>query len=257
MTFRAVETLQRCDLILCEDTRHSAVLMKHYEITTPLRSYHKFSEAKEEEQVLALLHSGKEVALISDAGTPAVADPGERLVKRCVEEGLAITAIPGACAAITALTLSGFPTDTFQFVGFLSKKESALGLALTNITLYPGTTVCYEAPHRIAKLLEKIAQVMPDRRLCLARELTKKFEERRYGTAGELLEGIKNTPPKGEIVLLIEGCKDNGNPWPELSAPDLVSLLEKEFLIKKSDAIKVAADLRGVAKRDVYKEIIL
>lgn len=203
ITLRALNTLKSCDYILCEDTRHSGRLLKHFEITKPLKSFHKFNEAKREEMLISDLKSGMTVALISDAGTPCLSDPGSRLVARCVNEGIIVTPIPGACAAIAALIASGFPTDTFSFHGFLPKKQGQLTSRLKLILETPVTAICYESPHRIAKVLKILAELDPECPVVIARELTKKFEQFLRGTALTLLHSCTLKPPKGELVLLI------------------------------------------------------
>ena len=202
-SYRAVEILKKCDYILCEDTRHSRVLLEHYGIGTPLKSYHKFNETKSLEPILADLKEGKTLALISDAGTPLISDPGQELVLHCRKEQVPVSAIPGACAAIDALVLSGLPAAPFQFIGFLPKKEKELQTALSQALIYNGTTIAYESPHRIEETLSCIAQIDPQRELCIARELTKMYEECLSGTAFMLLEHFKANAPRGEIVLLI------------------------------------------------------
>lgn len=203
ITFRAVQTLAVCDYVLCEDTRRSRILLSHYELQKPLKSYHKFKEAQMEERVIADLRRGLKLALLSDAGTPTISDPGQRLVARCRREGLCVTALPGSCAAVMALSLSGFDTAPFQFVGFLPAKKTACERALATCLQYEGTSIIYETPHRIAKVLQRLAALDPKRPLCIARELTKKFEECLFGDAGELLAHFQAHPPRGEMVLLI------------------------------------------------------
>ncbi len=205
ITFRAVEILKSCDYILCEDTRHSLRLLQHYSIQKHLTSYHMFNEASREKKVIEDLQSGKIIALISDAGTPGIADPGMRLVKKCREENLKVEGIPGPCAAIQAITCSGMSTERFQFWGFLPKTSGRLQSQLEEILTYSGTTICYETPHRLLKVLEVLKRLAPERKIGVARELTKKFEEVRTGTASELLVEWKTRSVKGEIVLLISG----------------------------------------------------
>jgi 16S rRNA (cytidine1402-2'-O)-methyltransferase len=207
ITFRAVEILKSCDYILCEDTRHSLRLLQHYSIQKPLTSYHMFNEASREQKVVEDIQAGKNVALITDAGTPGIADPGMRLVKRCREENLRVEAIPGPCAAILAITCSGMSTERFQFVGFLPRTSGRLQRELEEILQYPGTTICYETPHRLLKVLELLKKIAPDQKIGVARELTKKFEEYRVGTPEELLQLWKNKSVKGEIVLIISSLK--------------------------------------------------
>ena len=196
ITLRAIRTLKECDLILSEDTRKTGILLKHLEIVKPMKSFHKFSEAKNEEFVIDLLKQGQHITLVSDAGTPLISDPGERLVKRCIDENIHIEAIPGACSPIQALVSSGLPAERFEFVGFLPKK--GLERILIGMYDYPGTSICFTSPHRILKILKRLHEMEPEREVTIARELTKKFEEVVRGTPGELLKRTY----KGEIVSL-------------------------------------------------------
>jgi 16S rRNA (cytidine1402-2'-O)-methyltransferase len=243
ITFRAVEILKSCDYILCEDTRHSQVLLKHYNIEKPLKSFHQFNEKSREEEIIADLKAGQTLAVISDAGTPGVCDPGEALVRRCRQEGLPVTAVPGPCAWVTALSLSRMSKEKAQFIGFLDLKE------LPYLLSYSGTTVCYEAPHRILSTLEAITKLDPQRQVCVMRELTKTYEECLEGTASELAAHFKQTPPRGEVVLLIAGHTLN---FKELSEVEHVKALQAQFHLSLADAIKAAAELRGVPKRVIY-----
>lgn len=207
ITFRAIEVLQACDYILAEDTRHSLILLKHYGIEKRLVSFHEFNEKEREEQIVDDLRKGMNIALISDAGTPLVSDPGFMLVKRCIEDELDVTTIPGPCAIIGALTLSGFSMNPFQFVGFLHRTEGKLTTQLASILEYPGTTVAYESPHRVYKSMKILAKLAPERKVCVARELTKKFETILHGTAAELSAQIQDSV-KGEVVLCIAPSSD-------------------------------------------------
>lgn len=254
-SFRAVETLKACDYILCEDTRHSRVLMNHYGIKTPLKSFHKFSESSKEDAVIEDIKNGLSVALISDAGTPCIADPGERLVKRCRDEKLPVTTLPGPCAAIAALTISGFSLGTFQFVGFLPKKRGELQTVLQTILQYRGTTICYESPNRVRNVLELLHKLAPKRVAGIARELTKKFEEFASGTANELLAAFPDKRLKGEVVLLISGRAESGEEWLQFSPEEHVAYLQREYHLSKSEAVKLAAEQRCVPKKDVYKAV--
>jgi 16S rRNA (cytidine1402-2'-O)-methyltransferase len=205
ISLRALETLQACDYLLCEDTRHTRILLTHYQLKIPLKSFHLFNEASKEEQVIEDLKNGKKVGLVSDAGTPGISDPGERLVKRCRAEEISVIPIPGPSAAIAALSASGLETGRFQFFGFLPKKKGKLTRLLEEILTYEGTTVCYESPYRLVGTLKILTQLHPERECVVAREITKKFETYRKGSAHTLLEYFSRTPPKGEIVLLISG----------------------------------------------------
>jgi 16S rRNA (cytidine1402-2'-O)-methyltransferase len=256
ITLRALETLQACDYILCEDTRHSLILLKHYQIHKPLVSFHKFSEASKEDKIIQDLKDGKTIGLISDAGTPGISDPGTRLVQRCIEESLKVSALPGPSAAIMALCISGMDTDRFQFYGFLPKSSGALKTTLSEILKYPHTTICYESPERISRVLDVIQNLDSRRRLVIARELTKKFEELLRGTAQELLDRYEEKKFKGEIVMLIEGQKESPiAEWENLSIEEHVAKIQQEDSLSLSDAIKKTAEQRSIPKRMVYNKI--
>jgi 16S rRNA (cytidine1402-2'-O)-methyltransferase len=205
ISLRALETLQACDYLLCEDTRHTGLLLAHYQLKIPLKSFHLFNEVSKEKRVIADLKQGLNIGLVSDAGTPAISDPGEKLVRRCREEEITVVAIPGPCAAITALSASGLPTSRFQFFGFLPRKKGKLTHILAEALDYPGTTICYESPFRLAATLKILTSLDPQASCTVARELTKKFESFSHGSAQTLFEKFSASPPKGEIVLLIQG----------------------------------------------------
>jgi 16S rRNA (cytidine1402-2'-O)-methyltransferase len=256
ISYRAIETLKTCDYILCEDTRHSLLLLNHYQIHKPLKSYHKFNEASQAQPILQDLYDGKKIALISDAGTPGISDPGESLVKLCIEQGIHFTAIPGPCAAIQALSCSGLPTDRFQFWGFLPRKEGELKRSLQQILSYTGTTICYESPNRLLDVLQLIKDVAPTHKLVVARELTKKFEEICRGTAHALLEYWRVNPLKGEIVLLFSPASEEiVQEWQNLSPEEHVNLIQETYSISRNEAIKIVANLREIPKRQLYKQI--
>jgi 16S rRNA (cytidine1402-2'-O)-methyltransferase len=257
ITLRALETLKACDYILCEDTRHSHILLNHYQIHRPLKSYHKFNEATRQESILQDLASGKHICLISDAGTPGISDPGADLVKICLEHHIPITAIPGPCAAIQALICSGLSTERFQFWGFLARKESELKRELQTIFAYQGTTICYESPHRLLKVLELIQITQPQRLLVIARELTKKFEEIIRGTAQVLIEHWQHHPLKGEIVLLISpGSSEPSSDWANLTPEEHVKWTQQTYHLTRKEALRLVAELRGVPKRHLYQQLI-
>jgi 16S rRNA (cytidine1402-2'-O)-methyltransferase len=252
ITFRAVEILKNCDLILCEDTRHSQTLLKHYDVSKPLKSFHQHNEQQMEEAVIAELRAGKTLALITDAGTPGICDPGYALTQRCLKENLPWTLIPGPCALIQALVCSGMDSSYFQFVGFLPRAHEQKQKFLQSCLQFKGTTICYEAPHRIQETLEALAELAPERKLAIARELTKKFEEVLHGTAAELAP----IPLKGEIILLIQGDQGKAiEDWAALSIEDHVAILMQEYKLSKNDAIKMAAEMRGLPKRIVYNKM--
>lgn len=256
ITLRALETLKACDYILCEDTRHSLILLQHYQIKKPLKSYHKFNEASQANAILQDLEAGRHICLISDAGTPGISDPGADLVKLCVEHCIPIESIPGPCAAIQALSGSGLPTDRFQFLGFLARKENELKQQLQSILTYPGTTICYESPHRLENVLAVIQTMQPDRWLVVARELTKKFEEFFRGTAAEQLKHWQQAPIKGEIVLLISPpSEEQHQDWSAWTPEEHVQWIQNTYALSRKEAIKLAAELRGVPKRDIYQSV--
>jgi 16S rRNA (cytidine1402-2'-O)-methyltransferase len=244
ISFRAVAILKSCDYILCEDTRHSRVLLDRYEIKTSLKAFHQFNEASKEDLIIEDLKGGKTIALISDAG--------HELVVRCRAEEIPVSAVPGPCALIQALVLSGFPAQPFQFIGFLPKKENELRALLTHVILYPGTTVAYESPHRVKATFEILALMAQGRKLCVARELTKLHEEVLSGTAQELLTHFKAQPPRGEFVLLISPPTQNML-FENLSLTELVEMFQKDLHLTKPEAIKMAAQMRGIPKKEVYK----
>lgn len=202
-SFRAVETVRSLDYLLCEDTRRTRILLNHYELKVSLKSFHAHSEGGKLPKVVEDIQSGMEVGLVSDAGTPGISDPGSRLVAACRAGGIEVISVPGACAAISALSASGLDTARFQFFGFLPRKKGKLTRTFEEILAYPGTTICYESPFRLAASLRVLAELEPERRCVVARELTKKFEEFIEGSAAELLEHFSKKPPKGEIVLMV------------------------------------------------------
>jgi 16S rRNA (cytidine1402-2'-O)-methyltransferase len=203
ITLRALEVLEGVDLIAAEDTRHSGLLLKHYKIEKPLLSYHEHNEAMRTAQLIERLARGDNIALITDAGTPGLSDPGTRLVRACIERQLPFTVIPGPSSILTALIGSGFSTEKFFFGGFLPNKSGGRERELRATAAREETTIFFESPHRLLKTLSAATDILKDRQLCVARELTKKFEEFRRGTAAELLAHYQAHPPKGEIVLVI------------------------------------------------------
>lgn len=203
ITLRALRVLRECDVVAAEDTRRTGQLLRHFEISKPLLSCHAFNEARRSEQLLERLHRDATVALVTDAGSPGISDPGERVVRAALSAGLRVEAVPGPCALVAALTASGLPTDEFHFIGFLPHKSGQRRRRLESLRGVPGTLVLYESPFRIEKLLGELAEVLPGRELVLARELTKKFEEFRRGRPADLLAGAQARPLKGECVVLI------------------------------------------------------
>lgn len=242
---RALDTLRMCDVILCEDTRHSLRLFERYGIQKKLISYHKFKEKRALQDILEELKNGKNLGLISDAGTPCINDPGQILVDECLKLGIPVTAIPGPCSIIQALVLSGLDTQRFQFIGFLPKNPEKV---LKEVSFFPGVTIAFESPER---LLDTLALIDGEREIAVAREMTKSFEECRRGKAKDILAHFQKHPPRGEIVLLI----NRGVASDDLKAEELVSLLMEYLGYDLKDAIKQAAKLKGIAKREVYHKI--
>jgi 16S rRNA (cytidine1402-2'-O)-methyltransferase len=209
ITLRAIRTLKECDVIAAEDTRRTGLLLKHFGISKPMLSYFQFNEAKRSEEILERLKRGEKVALVTDAGTPGISDPGERVVKAALSAGMRAEAVPGPCALIAGLTASGLETDEFHFIGFLPHKSGQRRNKLEALKAVPGTLVLYESPYRIEKLLTELSEVMPERDVVLARELTKKFEQFLRGKPAELLKASKTV--KGEFVVLICGANLSGS----------------------------------------------
>jgi len=244
ITYRAIDILKTSDYILCEDTRHSRVLLDHYNVKTPLKSFHKFNEASRENQILDDLRNGLSISVISDAGMPMICDPGMRIVQACRREKIPITVIPGPSAFLTAFALAGWETETFQFVGFLPKNQKQL-LALL---AYPGVSLGYESPNRLCKTLSVLPE---DTHVAVARELTKLHEDFREGTAKQLLAHYNKTPPKGEIVLLIKAF--DKKPLDDATLCSLVKeKIEKENK-SLSEAVRLVAQEHGCSRSRLYK----
>jgi 16S rRNA (cytidine1402-2'-O)-methyltransferase len=203
ITLRALEVLKLADVIAAEDTRHSGILLKHYQIDKPFVSYHEHNEAMRAAQLVERIAAGENVALITDAGMPGLSDPGARLIRECIKRELPLTIIPGPSSILTALVGSGFSMEKFCFRGFLPVKSGRRERELRAAADHDETTIFFESPYRLTKTLRVCIDIMPDRQLCVARELTKKFEEFRRGTASELLTHYEAKPPKGEIILLV------------------------------------------------------
>lgn len=254
ITYRAVRTLGEADVIACEDTRQTRKLLDHYGIHKPTVSYHDHNEAERTEDLAARMLAGTTVALVSDAGTPLVSDPGYRLVRAAIEQGTPVTALPGPSAALTALAASGLPTDAFHFGGFLPHKPGQRLKVLEAIAEESATAVFYEAPHRILESLEAIEQALGDRPVVVARELTKIHEEFLRGTAAEIRAQLaERDAVKGEITLLIG--KATAPPPDDTPLPDAVEALVRDG-IPRMDAIKQVARRRGLSKREVYAQLV-
>lgn len=219
ITLRALRVLKECDVVAAEDTRRSGQLLKHFGLSKPLLSYFQFNEARRSEEIIERLRRGEKVALVTDAGSPGISDPGERVVKAAIAAGFRVEAVPGACALVAGLTASGLPTEEFHFIGFLPHKSGQRRNKLESLKAFEGTLVLYESPYRIEKVLGELNEVFPERQVVLARELTKKFEEFLRGKPAELLEQTKKRSLKGEFVVMIAPAGDIKQTSPDLESP--------------------------------------
>jgi 16S rRNA (cytidine1402-2'-O)-methyltransferase len=258
ITFRAVRILKECDLIACEDTRHTLKLLNHYGIGKPLISYHDHNETTRSAELIARLQAGSNVALISDAGMPLVADPGYRLVTAAVAAGISVQPIPGPSALLTALAASGLPTDAFRFAGFLPAKSGQRSSVLEAFADDPATLIFYEAPHRILESLADVDRILGARPVVVARELTKTHEEFLRGTARQILDILASRDAvKGEITLLIgKAAKNDASQQDQTPVEEAVAACMREGLTRM-DAVKAVARRRGLSKREVYAQALL
>jgi 16S rRNA (cytidine1402-2'-O)-methyltransferase len=257
ITHRAIQVLQDADLIACEDTRHTRKLLQHYGITTKTISYHEHNELSRSQELLAQLNDGKKIAIVSDAGTPAISDPGYRLVQQAAAQGVAIVSLPGPSALVTALVGSGLPTDEFFFAGFLPARTSARQRRLNELRRIPATLIFYEAPHRLRETLIDARKVLGERRAVVARELTKLHEEFRRGTLSELVSYYATEQPRGEIVLLIdrEELSSEASDISQESIGALVERFENEGFDHRA-ALKKAARELGLSRSEAYRQLI-
>lgn len=251
MTYRAVDTLKNVDLIAAEDTRNTLNLLKHFDISAKLTSYHEHNKASKGPEILKLLQEGKNVALVTDAGMPAISDPGEDLVKLCIDNGIDITVVPGPTAFVSGLVMSGFPSKGVRFEGFLSAKETDRERRLEYLKDCKETMVFYEAPHKLLRTLEHMKKVFGNRKISVSREITKKFEQTIRGDIDYVIDYFSNVNPKGEFVLVVEGSKEKKVYI--MSLTDHVNQLIDEGFDKKS-AISEVAKLREIPKKIVYNE---
>lgn len=261
ITFRVLRILKEADLIAAEDTRNSRKLLNHFEIHTPMTSYHEYNKYDKGRWLIQQMEEGKDIALITDAGTPGISDPGEELVAMCRQEGIEVSSVPGPAACITALTMSGFPTRRFSFEAFLPADKKERKAVLEELKRDTRTIVLYEAPHRLLKTLEELYQELGNRQIAVCRELTKKHETLFRAALGEACIYYRENPPKGECVLILEGRpreeleKEAQQKWEELSVEDHVKLYLDKGMEKK-EAMKQAAKDRGVSKRDIYQALL-
>lgn len=258
MTPRVVETLHMVDVIAAEDTRNSIKLLNHFDIHTPMTSYHEYNKVEKARQLVGQLLAGQNIALITDAGTPAISDPGEVLVRMCQEQGIAVTSLPGPAACITALTLSGLSTRRFCFEGFLPADKKEKAAVLQELAEESRTIILYEAPHHLVRTLEELYQALGQRRITLCRELTKRFETVILTTLEEALEHYREEEPRGEYVLVLEGKslekkrQEDIAAWENMSIEEHMDYYRQQGLDHKEAMKQVARD-RGVGKREIYQ----
>ncbi len=263
MTFRVLDTLKQVDLIAAEDTRNSIKLLNHFDIHTEMTSYHEYNKYDKAQYLIEQMQQGKDIALITDAGTPAISDPGEVLVAECHKAGVPVTSLPGPAACITALTLSGLSTRRFCFEGFLpsSDDKKARKRILEDLKTESRTIILYEAPHHLRAVLDDLYETLGDRKVSICRELTKKFEEVNVTTLEQAIAFYKANEPRGEYVLVLEGKsleeqeEEKRQSWKEMSIEDHMKYYEDEGLSHKDAMKKVAAD-RGVGKREIYQALL-
>ena len=261
MTFRAVRILKEVDLIAAEDTRNSIKLLQHFDITTPMTSYHEFNKIEKAKKMLEMLHAGKNIAVITDAGTPGISDPGEELVAMCFQEDIEVNALPGAAACITAVTSSGQACRRFSFEAFLPKDKKERARVLDEISRETRTIIIYEAPHHLKATLAELKEVLGDRDITLCRELTKRYEEKRKTTIEKAIAYYQSQEPKGEYVLVIAGKSkeqvliEQRSQWEEMSIEEHMEMYLSQGMDKK-DAMKAVAKDRGVSKRDIYQALL-
>lgn len=261
MTFRVLETLQSVDIIAAEDTRNSIKLLNHFQIKTPMTSYHEYNKMEKAHYLIGLMQEGKNVALITDAGTPAISDPGEVLVALCQEAGIRTTSLPGAAACITALTLSGLSTRRFCFEGFLPSDKKERKAVLEELIKESRTIIIYEAPHHLRKTLRELLDILGNRKMAVCRELTKKFETVMPTTLEEAVGFHEENEPRGEYVLVIQGKspeekrEEAALEWKEMPIKEHMKYYESQGIDRK-EAMKLAAKDRGIGKREVYRMLL-
>lgn len=261
MTFRAVRVLNEVDLIAAEDTRNSIKLLNHFEIKTPMTSYHEFNKIEKAQYLIDKMKAGQNIALITDAGTPGISDPGEELVRICYEQGIEVTGLPGACACVDGLILSGLSTRRFAFEAFLPKDKKERQFVLNEMKNESRTMIVYEAPHHLVNTLGELYSSLGNRNITITRELTKKFETVLRTSFEEAKEYYMQHSPKGEYVIIIEGkkreaiLKEVQDEWMKLSLEDHLTHYEAQGIDRKEAMKKVALD-RGISKRDVYQQLL-
>ena len=261
ITLRVLRTLKEVDLIAAEDTRNSIKLLNHFDIHTPMTSYHEYNKIEKAEVLIRKMQEGTNIALITDAGTPGISDPGEDLVRMCYEAGIEVTSLPGPAACITALTLSGLATRRFAFEAFLPSDKKERQAVLAELVDETRTIILYEAPHRLTKTLKELLDTLGNRRMTLCRELTKKHETAFASTIEEILKFYETQEPKGECVLVLEGrsrqelVEEERARWEEMSIEEHMNVYLGQGMDKK-EAMKAVAKDRGVSKRDIYQALL-
>lgn len=261
ITMRVLRTLREADLIAAEDTRNSLHLLNHFDIRTPMTSYHEYNKIEKAYVLIEKMRSGQNVALITDAGTPGISDPGEELVRLCYEAGIEVTSLPGACACVTALTLSGLPTRRFCFEAFLPQEKKEKQRILEELKSETRTTILYEAPHRLLRTLGELLEALGDRRVTVCRELTKRYETVFQSTLSKAIVHYEADGPKGECVIVMEGRspdeleQEAQKSWAETDIETHVQIYEKQGMDRK-EAMKCAAKDRGLTKREVYAMLL-
>ena len=261
ITYRVLRTLREVDLIAAEDTRNSIKLLNHFEIKTPMTSYHEYNKIEKAYQLVDKLREGKNIALITDAGTPGISDPGEELVRICHEEGIEVTSLPGPAACITALTMSGLPTRRFAFEAFLPREKKERAAVLEQLRDETRTMIFYEAPHHLEKTLEELYETLGNREMAICRELTKRYEEVMSISMEEALAYYKENEPRGEYVLVVQGKsfeelkKEKQQSWESLSLTEHMAVYEEQGIDRK-EAMKLVAKDRGISKREVYQGLL-
>lgn len=261
ITFRVLRTLKEVDLIAAEDTRHSIKMLNHFDIKTPMTSYHEYNKVEKARYLVEKLKSGVDIALVTDAGTPGISDPGEELVRQCYEAGIEVTSLPGPAACVTALTLSGLSTRRFCFEAFLPSKKKEKQWILEELKEETRTIILYEAPHRLVRTLTELYEALGDRKITICRELTKKYEEAYQTTFKEALEKYESQEPKGECVVVIEGKsieqkKDEmARTWEEMKIEEHMDYYEKQG-IEHKEAMRMVAKDREISKREVYQYLM-
>ena len=261
ITMRVLRTLQEVDLIAAEDTRNSMKLLNHFEIKTPMTSYHEYNRIEKAHVLIAKMQEGTNIALITDAGTPGISDPGEDLVRLCYEAGIEVTSLPGACACVTALTLSGLGTRRFCFEAFLPMEKKERQEILNELKEETRTIIVYEAPHRLVRTLGELLEALGNRRLTICRERTKKHETAFQTTLEEALEYYQEQEPRGECVLVLEGKSREQVRLEQQQSWESISIEEhmEQYLAKgmdRKEAMKQVAKDRGVSKRDIYQALL-